>query len=272
VLMQSRATISIVVRSALFHLVVSVGLAGCFLLMPLIALGPRSKVKACVHAAVRAYFWLLKRICGLSYECRGFHRIPDGPVLFASKHLSKWEAVALPVLLDGPAVVTRRESLYFPLYRAVIRRMGHLPISRQTTLVAAEALIRAARNCIAEGRSVMIFPEGTRTLSTLPFAAPDYRHGVVALYRTLGVPCVPIAVNAGLFWPRNTLLRYPGTVIAEVLPAIPPGLDGTEFLAALTHEIETNSERLVREGLAAAPAVTGCAPPRGPEAPGETCR
>jgi 1-acyl-sn-glycerol-3-phosphate acyltransferase len=201
---------------------------------------------------MRGYLALLKHVCKLGYEIRGIENIPDHPVLFASKQLSKWDSAVLPVLLGDPAVVLRRNLLFFPLYGPIIFRMRHLAIPRRPSVAAAANLVRAAKCRIVEGRSVFIFPEGTRT-AVHRFPLPHYKHGVVALYRALDVPCVPIAVNSGLYWPKRSLLRYPGTIIAEILPPIPCGLSSSSFLAELISQLEINSERLVREGLATAP-------------------
>ena len=126
----------------------------------------------------------------------------------------------------------------------------HLTVPRTATVAAAAHLVRNAQRCINEGRSVLIFPEGTRT-QALPFPPPNYKRGVTALYRVLQVPCVPIAVNSGLFWPRDTLVRYPGKIIAEILPPIAPGLGSSEFTHHLIQVLESNSQRLVTEGLTA---------------------
>lgn len=251
--MQPSLTPSIFIRSCLFHAVVVVWFSACILLLPGILLAPRSLVKRGFDLTIFGYLGLLKHICRQTYELRGRQNIPLGPVLYASKHLSKWDSAALPILLGDPAVVLRREMLWFPLYGSVILRLGHLAVPRSADPAAAEQLLREARSCIESGRSVLIFPEGTRT-STLPFSPPAYKRGVAALYKVLRVPCVPIAVNSGLFWPRHTLIRYPGKIVAEILPPIEPGLDPSEFMHELIHQLETNSQRLVCEGLATSPA------------------
>ncbi len=105
-------------------------------------------------------------------------------------------------------------------------------------------MLREARRRIADGREIIIFPEGTRRP---PGAPPDYKTGVVLLYESLGVPCVPLALNSGLFWPRRSLERRPGTVVVEFLDPIPPGLPKEAFLKRLIDAIETASSRLLEE-------------------------
>lgn len=243
-------TPQVFVRSCLFHAAVVVWFSACIFLLPGILFAPRRLVKRGFDLTIYGYLGLLKLICRQTYELRGRQNIPSGPVLFASKHLSKWDSAVLPVLLGDPAVVLRREMLWFPLYGSVIKRLKHLTVPRSADLAAAAQLLRNAQKRIKEGRSVLIFPEGTRT-RVLPFPPPDYKRGVTALYKVLHVPCVPIAVNSGLFWPRNTLIRYPGKIIAEILPPIAPGLSSSEFTQHIIHVLESNSQRLVLEGLAA---------------------
>jgi 1-acyl-sn-glycerol-3-phosphate acyltransferase len=106
------------------------------------------------------------------------------------------------------------------------------------------ALSERAREEAAKGRQIIIFPEGTRRP---PGAPPAYQTGIALLYRTLNIPVVPVAVNSGVSWPRRKFLRYPGTIVIEFLPPIPPGLDSRAFLARLQAAIETAADRLLAE-------------------------
>jgi 1-acyl-sn-glycerol-3-phosphate acyltransferase len=112
----------------------------------------------------------------------------------------------------------------------------------------AQALARMtarARFELARDRQIIIFPEGTRRP---PGAEPAYKYGVVNLYAETGAACLPVALNSGLFWPRRKFLRYPGTIILEVLDPIPPGLDQDTFAARLERDIETATARLIEQG------------------------
>jgi 1-acyl-sn-glycerol-3-phosphate acyltransferase len=106
-------------------------------------------------------------------------------------------------------------------------------------------MVERTRAALARGRQVIIFPEGTRRP---PGAAPDYKLGIVQLYAALDAPCLPIALNSGLFWPRRRFVRYPGTVRVEILDPLPPHLPKREFFARLRHDIETATARLVAQG------------------------
>ena len=122
-----------------------------------------------------------------------------------------------------------------------------VPIDRRAGSQALALMNERAREEVKAGRQILIFPEGTRKA---PGARPAYKYGVAHLYENLGVPCLPIALNAGLYWPRRSFLRRPGTIRAEVLEPIAPGLPRKEFLDELRARIEDASNRLLAEGLA----------------------
>jgi 1-acyl-sn-glycerol-3-phosphate acyltransferase len=119
-------------------------------------------------------------------------------------------------------------------------------------------MARDAAKRAEQGRDIVIFPEGTRRA---PGAPPAYKPGITLLYQTLGVPCVPVALNSGYFWPRHGILRRPGTIIVEFLPAIPPGLPRAQFMALLQDRIETATTRLFPQDTAH-PSVTEIVAPK----------
>src|SRR5690606_18009991 len=127
-------------------------------------------------------------------------------------------------------------------------KFEHILVSRERASAALKKLVADARDRTAEGREVFIFPEGTRRP---PGAEPDYKPGYIALYEGLGVPCYPLALNSGLYWPRRQLIRHPGTIIVEILDPIPPGLSRKEFRHVLEGRLEAASDRLLQEAAAA---------------------
>ena len=131
-----------------------------------------------------------------------------------------------------------------PLFGSSARRMGMIPVDRSKRGGAVGKMMEAARVAIAEGRRIIIFPEGTRTA---PGAAVEYRQGVFRLYDALGLPVVPVAVNSGMYWPRNSFLKHAGAIRGDFLPVIEPGLDREHFLPALRSAIETRSHALLAE-------------------------
>lgn len=188
------------------------------------------------------WLWI---IVGTRVEVRGREHIPKGAALVAGKHQSMWETFALFPLLDDPAIVLKRELMWIPVFGWFARKFGMIPVDRTAGGTALKSLLRRAGAAVAERRQVLVFPEGTRRA---PDAAPDYKPGATALYLKLGVPCVPFALNSGLFWPRRRLLRLPGTIVVEFLPAIPPGLSRRAFEQRLIEAIEPATARLVAEG------------------------
>lgn len=212
---------------------------------PLLAtvLAPTKYLRAAFHSYLRMGLRLMSIICGTSYVVRGRGQLPDGPVLYASKHQSGWDSVVLPMLLGDPLAIAKRELLFLPVIGWVAWGMDHVFIDRRDGARSLIKLLPQIKRRVNEGRSVLIFPEGTRK-SAAPYEVPDYKAGVAALYQTLRLPCVPVALNSGLFWPTGSLLRYPGTIEVECLQPVPAGLDRQEFLDTLVNRIESNSRRL----------------------------
>jgi 1-acyl-sn-glycerol-3-phosphate acyltransferase len=188
----------------------------------------------------------LKLCAGLDYEVRGTP--PTGGVLVASKHMTMWDTLALYLLLDDPAMIVKRELLRVPFYGWYLWGAGSIAVDRGGHAGALRKMSQAARGVIGEGRPVLIFPEGTRKK---PDAEPDYKSGVAALYGQMDVPCVPVALNSGLFWtgPAGFLKRR-GRIVVQFLPALPAGLGRADFMAQLIGGIEEATRRLLAEGRA----------------------
>jgi 1-acyl-sn-glycerol-3-phosphate acyltransferase len=180
-------------------------------------------------------------------EVRGREHLPPGAVLVAGKHQSFWETFAILPLLDDPAMVLKKELTYIPFFGWFIYKFRMIAVARDAGTAALKLLMARAAEEIAAGRQVVIMPEGTRRAPDDP---PDYKPGAAAIYGKLNVPCVPFALNSGLFWPRRKFLRLPGTIVLEFLPAIPAGLPRKVFQQQLEASIEAATARLVAEGRA----------------------
>jgi 1-acyl-sn-glycerol-3-phosphate acyltransferase len=234
----------ILVRSLLFNALFYVNLiVRMIAAVPTLALPYRF-----LHGALRGYaassLWLLRVVCGTGVEWRGREKLPEGAYIVACKHQSLWDTFALFALLPDPTLVLKRELMWIPLFGSLARKARMIPIDRGSRAAALARMATLVREEIPRGRQVVIFPEGTRRP---PGAAPRYLPGVAYLYAETGLPCVPIALNSGLFWPRRSLRRYPGKVLVEVLDPIPPGLDKREFLKRLQNVLENATGRLLRE-------------------------
>jgi 1-acyl-sn-glycerol-3-phosphate acyltransferase len=190
---------------------------------------------------------LLRIVCGTRVELRGLENLQGGALIVAAKHQSTWETFALLKLFDDFTFIVKRELMWIPIFGWCMWKGGMVPVDRGAGSQALADMILRARKEIRSGRQLIIFPEGTRRP---PGAEPRYKFGVAHLYAEVGVPCVPVALNSGLFWPRRALLRLPGTIVVEFLPPIAPGLDKAAFFQRLQNDIETATARLVAEGEA----------------------
>lgn len=189
-------------------------------------------------------FWGLRVFAGTRFEVRG--TIPPNGVLVAVKHMSMWDTMAIYYLLDDPAIVLKHELLHVPFYGWYLAKARMIAIDRDGKASALRAMAAAARAEIAQGRSIAIFPEGTRKKVGAP---PDYKPGVAGLYGQLDVPCYPVALNSGLFWTGPMgFLKKKGTISIAFLDPIPPGLKRHEFMSRLEKVIEGATVELIAEG------------------------
>ncbi|GJD42978.1 hypothetical protein AFCDBAGC_0820 [Methylobacterium cerastii] len=213
----------------------------------------------------RVTLWLLRVVAGTRVEFRGLENIPAGAMLVGAKHQSALETLALCTVFPEFAYVLKRELLFIPLIGWFLSRSGMVAIDRSKGARAMSLMNAAAADAIAQGRQLIVFPEGTRTA---PGADPAYKQGLSHLYAALSVPCLPVALNTGLYWPRRSFVRRPGTTVIEFLPPIQPGLARADFLDLVQDRIETASNAL----LAAGRADLGQAGRTAPEPQRETSR
>lgn len=206
---------------------------------------PRRTIWTLVRSWALINHWFLRKLCRIDFEIRNIERIPGGPLLVASKHQSTWETFTLPLLFSDPTFILKRELMWVPIFGWYLARSKMIPVQRGTRSIALAAIAERAKVEIAAGRQIIIFPEGTRRP---PDAEPAYKYGLVHLYAELGVPCLPVALNSGLYWPRRSWRMRPGTIRVEILDPIAPGLDPQAFLVRLQHEIETATARLLAQG------------------------
>jgi 1-acyl-sn-glycerol-3-phosphate acyltransferase len=238
---------ALVVRSFLFNLVLWLWTTLMVIaVLPLLLL-PRQAMLAAARLWLCGVQGTLSLLVGLDYEVRGRARVPGGPVVFAVKHQSAWETMALHLLLDDPAIVLKRELTRIPLFGQYLVHAGMIRIDRGRGAAALRSLIEAARRALARGSSIVIFPEGTRTA---PGHRQPYHPGVAALYLHLGCPVVPVALNSGLFWGRRSFVKRPGRIVVEFLPPIEPGLERKAFMAELERRLEGGTEQLIAEARA----------------------
>jgi 1-acyl-sn-glycerol-3-phosphate acyltransferase len=191
------------------------------------------------HARAVARFWgymtyLFLGMIGITQTVSGDRHL-NRQVLYAVKHQSAWETIILSWLLAAPAFVLKRELLRLPIIGWFFLKTGCIPVDRSAGMKALREMRAAGQDLAKKDRSMLIFPQGTRVA---PGADQPYEIGVFSLYQATGLPVVPVALNSGHVWPRNSWLKYPGRVTVEFLDPIEPGLDRKRFMATLKQRIE----------------------------------
>jgi 1-acyl-sn-glycerol-3-phosphate acyltransferase len=221
----------------LFYLWTAVVVVVC---MPALPWGPPA-VFAVGRFWARGALFLLDKVVGLTHRVVGQERLPPEPVIAAMKHQSSWDTIVGLLLFARPAYVLKRELTWVPVFGWYLSFGNMIALDRKAGGSAVRRLLRKARAAVADGQSVLIYPEGTRIL---PGERRPYQPGVAGLYEHLGLPVVPIALNSGLFWGRRSFVKRPGEITLEILEPIPPGLDRKAFLEELERRLETASQRL----------------------------
>ncbi|MDB5644015.1 MAG: 1-acyl-sn-glycerol-3-phosphate acyltransferase [Hyphomicrobiales bacterium] len=243
----------LLIRSLVFNCLFYINLVGLLVIgLPTLAL-PRRFIFELARLWARSSLWLLKTVCGTDFEFRGRENIPATPFIVAAKHQSIWETFALTLLFDDFCYILKRELTYIPFFGWYLLKSGQVAIDRKSGSSALAQAAERARQIFAQNRVLFIFPEGTRRPAGAP---PKYKFGVAFIYEQSGVPCLPIALNSGLFWARRSWLRRPGTIVLDILAPIAPGLEKEAFLELLQDRIEAASNKLLDEALSKGPALS----------------
>jgi 1-acyl-sn-glycerol-3-phosphate acyltransferase len=170
--------------------------------------------------------WCARYVLGIRTRIEG--QVPDQPVIVGAKHQSMFETIDLMVLLGEPAVVLKRELADLPGWGKVARAFGVIPVDRTGGATALRRMLVAAQAARAAGRPILIFPEGTRVPAG---EQPPLQPGFAGLYKSLGLPVVPVALDSGRLWPRGGFVKKPGTITFRFGDPIPPGLPRPEIEA-----------------------------------------
>ncbi|HEV2559544.1 MAG TPA: lysophospholipid acyltransferase family protein [Microvirga sp.] len=237
----------LVLRSLFFNLAFYLNLIVWMIVLLPVLLGPRPLFLAIVKAWARSSLRLLEVVAGTKVEIVGRENIPPGGLLVAAKHQSFWETFTLFTVFSEATYILKRDLMWIPLFGWYLAKAGCVPIDRRAGSLALVKMNAEAREAVRKGRQIVIFPEGTRRPAGAP---PAYKYGVAHLYENLGVPCVPVGLNSGLYWPRRSFLRRPGTIRIEIGKPIPAGLPRDEFFPQVQAVIEESSGRLLALGRA----------------------
>ncbi len=174
------------------------------------------------------------------------------PCIIAVKHQSAWETVLCTSLFEMPSIVLKKELIYLPIIGLYFLKGRAIPIVRSNTIEALKKIVKFAKVNINKGSSILIFPQGTRVPLNASTKNYPYQPGIYFLYSQCNIPVIPVAHNAGLFWPKNSFLKYPNrhkskTVTIEIMDEIPIGLDKKTFMNKLEKSIEDKTRKLIRE-------------------------
>ncbi|MEO1703078.1 MAG: 1-acyl-sn-glycerol-3-phosphate acyltransferase [Pseudomonadota bacterium] len=230
-----------IIFNVLFYLVNAVQM---IFWTPVFFVAPRSFCWRIVHWWAKSLTWLMRVVVGTQFKVSGLENIPAGGAIIAPKHQSAWDTFVLLPYVRDPVYILKRELMWVPLFGWYVARMRMIPIDRGAREKAIAKVNEGARIEMAKGRHLIIYPEGTRRP---PGAEPKYKSGIAYLYAETAMPVVPVAHNAGLFWPKSSFMRYPGIFELKFLPPIEPGLDRDEFMDTLRDRLETASDELLLE-------------------------
>ncbi len=244
----------ILIRSAIFNITF-------FTLTPLMALCglptiwmKRERAMYIVHGWVRMVYTLERYIMNLDYEVRGWEHVPQGTsYLLAAKHQSAYETMKLHLLLGDPAIVLKKELLRIPLWGMFLKKIDPVAIDRSNREQAMRSLLHGVQHVKEQGRPIVIFPQGTRVKSDTTTREKPYKGGIARMQEFSGLPIVPMALNTGLYWPRNSMMKRPGKVIFQFYPPIPAGKPADIVMKELEQIIETGSADLNAESRALYP-------------------
>jgi 1-acyl-sn-glycerol-3-phosphate acyltransferase len=201
------------------------------LTVPVSALFGRAAVMRHAHVWARMHRLLYRTVMGIRVVVEG--RVPDGAIFYAAKHQAMFETLELQLVLGGPAMVIKRELSRLPFWGWAAMRYGGIVADREASASALRSMMRAAKALKAEGRSILIYPEGTRVS---PGEQPPLQSGFAGLYRALGMPVVPVALDTGVVWPKQGAKR-PGVVTIRLGDVIPAGLPRAEIEARVHNAI-----------------------------------
>lgn len=233
------------IRSTIFNLLMySVTAVMCVLCLPGLLL-PREKAMGIVALFVNTVYLLERTVLGLDYEIRGAeHLPPDGAYIVAAKHESAYETMKLHVIWKDPAIVLKKELLRIPLWGKFLGMIKPIAIDRSSGKEAMAQIIDGALSIKAQGRPMVIFPQGTRVNPDTQTSEKPYRLGVVRMQTATELPIIPMALNSGVYWPKHKWRKHSGRVVFEFLPPIPAGGEQKDVLAHLEETLETASARL----------------------------
>ncbi|WP_299915949.1 1-acyl-sn-glycerol-3-phosphate acyltransferase [uncultured Roseobacter sp.] len=220
-----------------------------YVAMPIIGLGfapwamfSRKGAYAACKTYSRYVFWTARWMVGIRCEVRGTP--PEGEALIAAKHQSFLDIMMIFTALPAAKFIMKKEILMTPIIGQYAKRLNCVAVDRGKRGAAIEKMVADVNAGRTEPGQLIIYSQGTRVA---PGAKMPYKVGTGVLYEQLGQPCVPVATNVGVLWPKRGMLRKPGVAVVEFLPAIEPGMERAEFMDILESSVEGTSDALMAE-------------------------
>jgi len=233
------------IRSTIFNLLFYFWtLLVCVVMLPILFFPPKVVVVA-GRIWARGVVFMLRFICGIKMKIEGQENLPEGACIIASKHQSAWETIIFYALCESPAYILKREVNFLPFFGWYSARVKTIAVNRGAGAKAMRDLIKQAKDRLQNGRQIIIFPEGTRIKAG---EKGYYKPGVAAIYMQTGSVVVPVALNSGICWGRNSWVKKQGVISLKFLPVIEAGLPKKEFMARLESDIESESNKLLGKG------------------------
>ncbi|MEQ9346963.1 MAG: 1-acyl-sn-glycerol-3-phosphate acyltransferase [Thalassospira sp.] len=232
-------------RALLFNVLFFGGTALlCISMIPLMVCG-RKASQFVGHAWCRLTQAALNLSVGMHKRITGLENLPDGPCILVAKHQSAWETLTFHTVVPDPAYILKKELTRIPLVGQFLLLSGQIAVDRSAGGSALKDMIKGASQALKENRQVIIFPEGTRTP---PGSSRPYHPGVYALYKAFpDTKVIPVAVNSGMFWGKDSFMKYGGRVTMELMKPIEPGLDRKTFMSEIKTRIDTRTRELETE-------------------------
>lgn len=236
----------IYIRSTLFHLTfLIVTLVLCVFFLWTLILPRKWAWTILYYGYFRVIGILEKYILGLTYEVEGIENIPQkGPYIVAMKHQSAYETLKIFHLFGDIRIIFKRQLKWLPIWGWYITKVGMISVDRGKK-GAMKSILQNAAPVIASGHSILIYPQGTRVRTDATIEERPYKHGVIRLYEHFHIPILPVAMNAGKFWPKHSFLIKSGTVRFKILPPIPAGIAPQDAFIQMRDILESESKKLL---------------------------
>jgi len=211
-------------------------------LIGVIALGSQPKmVRSCTRLWARGVIFLLKWIVGITHQIDGLENLPSESCLIVSNHQSAWETITYLLFFPEVAIITKIELLKIPIFGAFLKRSPMIPIDRDAGTKALRQMVEEGQQALEHGRSILIFPEGTRQA---PGTIIEFKRGVELLYSKLNAPLLPVAMNSGLFWFPGNQTKRAGVIRVSIMPAIPAGQKPQEAIKAAEQQVQAALDKM----------------------------